>query len=346
MSAAPQVSLLIPTHNNARTIGETIESCLKQTFRDIEIVIYDEESKDATRDIISAAARNDSRVRVLTSETNSGPLRAWRKLLYEARGKYFTWVWSDDLVMPRFVEVLHAALEKNPSHLLAGCNAYRYYYPTDPNIPVQKANLDDPNPKWELLNQLYPTATIKGDAYALGIFAKVYPVTQMCNLYRVEAVKQIFDDYIQLDNPYGWDYSRMAYGNDVAFLSCMGLRSKELVQVGDPLVVARSTPTSMTERLIKKDRWQYWLQYTWAFYHGWSKCRSLSPRMDTLINLAMDRVHFCNIPYAIKNRLKPIHANPFRAARAFWFILRHDRHFKKDAGPASMEEYLAKRNGH
>ena len=34
----------------------------------------------------------------------------------------------------------------------------------------------------------------------------------------------------------------------------------------------------------------------------------------------------------------------FRAARALWFILRHDRHFKKDAGPASMEAYLADRN--
>jgi glycosyltransferase involved in cell wall biosynthesis len=343
MSASPQVSLLIPTHNNARTIGETITSCSNQTFRDLEIIIYDEASRDATRDIINAAAARDPRIRVLMSETNSGPLMAWRKLLYEARGPYFTWVWSDDLIMPRYVEVLHGALEKNPLHLLAGCNAYRYYYPTDPNVPVVPANLNQPHPEWEMLNEPYPTATIKGDAYALGIFAKVYPVTQMCNLFKTAAAKEVFDSYIQLENPYGFDYSRMAYGNDVAFLSAMGLRSKELVQVGDPLVVARSTPTSMTERLIKKDRWQYWLQYTWAFYHGWSKCRHLSPRMETLINLALDRVNFCNLPYAMKNRLWPKHGNPFRATRALWFILRHDRHFKKDAGPDSMEAFLVRR---
>jgi glycosyltransferase involved in cell wall biosynthesis len=344
MSDTPRVSLLIPTHNNARTIAETIESCLNQTFRDLEIIIYDEESKDATRDIINGYAARDPRIRVMTSETNSGPLMAWRKLLYEARGKYMTWVWSDDLILPRFVEVLAGVLDKNPTHLLTGCNAYRYYYPTDPNIPVPKANLEKPDPSWELLNAAYPTATIKGDAYALGIFSKIYPVTQMCNLYRIEAVKQVFDDQIHIENPFGFDYSRGAYGNDVQFLSEIGLRSGELVQVGDPLVVARSTPTSMTERLIKKDRWQYWLQYTWSFYQGWSRCRNLSPRMDTLINLALDRVNFCNIPYALKNRLMPKHANPFRAARALWFILRHDRHFKKDAGPASMEAYLASRN--
>jgi len=343
MSAPPQVSLLIPTHNNARTIAETIESCTRQTFRDLEIVIYDEESRDTTREIIARFAANDPRIRVLTSETNSGPLMAWRKLLYEARGEFMTWVWSDDLILPRFVEVLHGVLQQNPSHLLAGCNAYRYYYPDDPSIPVPKASLDQPHPEWELLNELYPTARIKGDAYALGIFSKIYPVTQMCSLYRTSAVKAVFDHQIHIENPFGFDYSRAAYGNDVQFLSELGLRSGELVQVGDPLVVARSTPTSLTERLIKKDRWQYWLQYSWSFYQGWSRCRNLSPRMDTLLQLALDRVHFCNLAYALKNRLKPKHANLFRAARALWFILRHDRHFKKDAGPASMEAYLAGR---
>jgi hypothetical protein len=62
--------------------------------------------------------------------------------------------------------------------------------------------------------------------------------------------------------------------------------------------------------------------------------------MDKLINLALDRVNFCNLPYGAKNRLWPKHGNPFRAARALWFILRHDRHFKKDAGPESLEAYL------
>ncbi|MBP7826187.1 MAG: glycosyltransferase [Verrucomicrobia bacterium] len=342
MSASPQVSLLIPTHNNARTVAETIASCIGQTFRDLEILIYDEASTDGTREILHKLAATDPRLRVMTSDENSGPLRAWRKLLYEARGEYCTWVWSDDLLLPRYVEVLRGALVQNPTHWLAGCNAYRYYYSADPNLPVPPATLDPPDPSWGLLNERYATATIKGDAYALGIFAKVYPVTQMCNLFRTAAVKQVFDNYIQLENPFGFDYARMAYGNDVAFLSEMGLRSGELVQVGDPLVVARSTPNSLTERLIKKDRWQYWLQYTWAFYYGWSKCRALSPRMNTLINLALDRVHFCNIPYGVKNGRWPRYRNPFRAARALGFILRHDRHFKKDAGPDTMEAYLAR----
>lgn len=342
MAESPLVSLLIPTFNNGGTVGESIESCLRQTYKNLEVLIYDEASRDNTREVIQGYAAQDSRVRVMTSDTNSGPLRAWRKLLHEARGTYCTFVWSDDLILPRYVETLVKVLLENPKDLLAGCNAYRYYLPDDPKVPVEPANLDDPHPKWDLLNTPYETARLKGDAYALGIFAKIYPVTQMCNLFMTSAAREVFDHYIEIANPYGFDYSRLAYGNDVAFLSELGLRSGELVQVGEPLVVARSTPTSMTERLIHTNRWQYWLQYTYAFYAGWSRCRELSPRMGALIRVAEDRVHFCDFFYSLKRRRWPRAGNPFKAARAVWFILRQDRHIRKDASAATMEKWLEK----
>jgi glycosyltransferase involved in cell wall biosynthesis len=345
MSAAPLVSLLIPSHNNASTIGETVESCLRQTFRDLEILIYDEASKDGTLEIINGYAAKDSRIRLMTSPTNSGPLRAWRKLLHEAKGRYATFVWSDDLLLPRYVEVLAGVLQKHPKDLLAGCNAYRYYLPDDPKVVVEKANLDHPNPSWELLNEPYETARLKGDTYALGIFAKLYPVTQMCNLFDVQAAREVFDHYIQIENPYGFDYSRLAYGNDVAFLSELGLRSGELVQVGEPLVVARSTPGSLTERLIHSNRWQYWLQYTYAFYAGWSQCRGLSPRMESLIREAEARVQFCDLFYAAKNRHWPRGGNPFKIARALWFIAHQDRHVNKKASAATLEAWLSRQAG-
>lgn len=345
MPDSPLVSLLIPTHNNARTIAETVDSCAQQTFRDLEILIYDEESRDGTLELINGFAARDSRVRVMASPTNSGPLRAWRKLLHEARGRYATFVWSDDLLLPRYVETLAGVLEKHPKDLLAGCNAYRYYLPDDPNVPVAPANLEQPNPEWELLNERYDTARLKGDAYALGIFAKLYPVTQMCNLFQTEAAREVFDHYIQIENPYGFDYSRLAYGNDVAFLSELGLRSGELVQVGEPLVVARSTPGSLTERLINKNRWQYWLQYTYAFYAAWSGCKALSPRMDALVRVADDRVHFCDFFYSLKNRCWPRGGNPFKMTRAAWFIARQDRHVNKKASAATLEAWLQRHGG-
>src|SRR5580692_9142770 len=133
MASAPLVSLLIPTFNSALTVADAIDSCRQQTFADVEILVYDEVSKDNTREIIQAAARQDPRIRFFSSDTNSGPVRAWRKLLHEARGKYATFVWVDDLILPRYVEVLLKSLEENPSQLIAVSNAYSETLPATVN---------------------------------------------------------------------------------------------------------------------------------------------------------------------------------------------------------------------
>jgi glycosyltransferase involved in cell wall biosynthesis len=304
MASSPPVSLLVPTHNSARTVADAIQSCVSQTFKDLEILIYDEASRDNTREIIAGFAARDPRIRVMTNDTNSGPLLAWRKLLHEARGRWCTFVWADDLILPRYVETLAGVLQKNPADLMAGCNAYRYRMPEDSAPPATPVKWDQPGSDWELLNT-FPTARVKGDEYALGIFAKIYPVTQICNLFDTATARQVFDHYINIENPYDFDFSRHAYGNDVAFLSEMGLRSKELAQIGEPLVIARATPGSLTERIWNTDRWRYWLQYSWAFRYAWMRCRDLSPRMNALIQAADDRVHFCDFFYSLKRRQWP-----------------------------------------
>lgn len=138
MPSPPLVSLLIPTFNSALTAADAIASCRGQTFCDLEIVIYDEVSKDSTRDIIQAAARQDPRIRFFSSDTNSGPVRAWRKLLREARGKYATFVWADDLILPRYVEALVEVLRQNPSHSSPVATPIPRRCPARLRIPARK----------------------------------------------------------------------------------------------------------------------------------------------------------------------------------------------------------------
>lgn len=338
--ATPLVSLLIPTYNSALTIAEAIESCCQQTFRDLEIIIYDEVSKDNTREIINAAAAKDSRIRVITSETNSGPVRAWRKLLHEARGKYSTFVWSDDLILPRYLEVLVAVLEKNPTHLIAGCNAYSEMLPetlaqnSGKNILTGVASR-------RLLHD-FPSVIVRGDEYALGILAAVFPVSQICSLFHTIAAREVFDHYIQFENPYGFDFSRHAYGNDVSFASELGLRSGELFLTGEPLVSCRASPDSMTVNAQRDHRWQYWLQYVWAIRMAWTRCKNLSPRMDALIRVVDDRVSFCETFYALQKRKMPREFNPLKMLRAIWFIFRHDKRKNPQVSPATIQAWLAK----
>jgi glycosyltransferase involved in cell wall biosynthesis len=314
---------------------------MTQSFQDIEILVYDEGSRDATRSVIAAATAQDKRVQVTTSETNSGPVRAWRKLLAAARGRWSTFVWSDDLLMPRYVETLVSVLEKNPPHIIAGCNSYIDH--CEETSPAQSVTFKPyaPTPQQTLLHD-FPTLTLNADEYALGILAGVYPVNQINSLFDTAVAREVFDQYIEFDNPYGFDFSRHAYGNDVAFLSEMALRSGKVVEIGDPLTVVRSSPTSMTSTAHRSHRLQFWLQYTWASRAAWTRCRHLSPRMDVLIRVADQRVSFCDTLYSIQKRKWPREFSLGKFIAALLFLRRYDRRLNKKVSTATIQAFLAR----
>ena len=343
MASTPLVSLLIPTYNSALTVAEAIASCCQQTFQDIEILVYDEASQDNTREFLSAAAARDPRVRVMTSASNSGPVRAWRKLLHEARGRWSTFIWSDDLILPKYVETLLQALEQHPGDIIAGCGCYSDVTPESPAKPE-----DPPDPSRETgqrrLLHGFETVRMRGDAYALVILAAVFPVSQICSLFETETAKDVFDHCIQFDNPYGFDYSRRAYGNDVSFLSELALRSGELMEIGEPLVVCRASPGSMTVNARRDHRWQYWLQYVYAIRAAWTRCRHLSPRMDHLVRVVDERVKLCDLFYSLGRRQWPREPSLLKPLQAVWFLMREDRRMNNKVSPATIEKWLASRS--
>ena len=341
MPSTPLVSLLIPTFNNGLTVADSIASCMLQTFPDIEILLYDEASRDNTREILAAAAARDKRIRVWTSDGNSGPVPAWRKLLHAARGRWSTFVWSDDILMPRYVETLVGVLEKNPPHIVAGCNSYIDFCEARSPDPRPEFKPYSPTSRQKLLHE-FPTLKLKGDEYALGILLGVFPVNQISSLFDTRVAREVFDHYIQFDNPYGFDFSRHAYGNDVAFLSELGLRSGEVMELGDPLTVVLDSPASMTTAARRSHHWQFRLQYTWACRAAWTRCRHLAPRMDALIRVADDRVSFCDTVYSFQKGRWPREFSPLKFARALWFLRRHDRRLNPHVSPATIQAWLAR----
>lgn len=106
-SSAPFVSVVISTYNRASFIRESIESVLRQTFADIEVVVVDDGSTDDTRAIV--ASIEDSRVRYVYQE-NGGIAVARNLGTTVARGRYIAVHDDDDIMMPRRIELGLAAL--------------------------------------------------------------------------------------------------------------------------------------------------------------------------------------------------------------------------------------------
>jgi len=93
----PLVSILIPAFNAARWVGAAIESALTQTWREVEVIVVDDGSRD---DTLAVARRHASeRVRVF-SQPNRGAAAARNRALLEARGTVIQYLDADDLLAP------------------------------------------------------------------------------------------------------------------------------------------------------------------------------------------------------------------------------------------------------
>ncbi len=98
------VSILIPTYNREKLILETINSAINQTYKNIEIIVVDNNSTDDSYKFIKDIARLHTNIKVYQNKENIGLVRNWRKCIEYATGEYAKILWSDDLIAPTFIE--------------------------------------------------------------------------------------------------------------------------------------------------------------------------------------------------------------------------------------------------
>lgn len=111
----PSVSFGIPVRNAEKHIEKLIDSILKQTFQDFEIVIADNVSTDNTREILQKYASKDDRIRYYFNETNIGQIENFNLVFNLSRGKFFRWIGADDWLEPNYVEDCVALMEADPN---------------------------------------------------------------------------------------------------------------------------------------------------------------------------------------------------------------------------------------
>ena len=98
------VSVITPVYNAERFIAEAVESAAKQTYRDIEIVLVDDCSRDNSAEIIAALQRDYPNIIYHRQETNQGAAVARNTALGLAKGRYVAFLDSDDLWLPEKTE--------------------------------------------------------------------------------------------------------------------------------------------------------------------------------------------------------------------------------------------------
>jgi glycosyltransferase involved in cell wall biosynthesis len=112
MTDRPVVSIVMPAYNGADHIAAALRSVLDQSIADIEVVVVDDASDDATADV--AGAIEDPRLRVIRNERRLGPEGNWNRALGEARADLVKVMAQDDLLYPGCLEAQVAALQAHP----------------------------------------------------------------------------------------------------------------------------------------------------------------------------------------------------------------------------------------
>ena len=99
------ISVIIPAYNVEKYILKCLESIIKQTYSNIEIILVDDGSTDKTAEICDEYAKKDDRIKVIHTE-NRGVSEARNKGLENVKGDWITFVDSDDWIEENFCEVL------------------------------------------------------------------------------------------------------------------------------------------------------------------------------------------------------------------------------------------------
>ncbi|HLV62675.1 glycosyltransferase family A protein [Galbibacter sp.] len=125
MALKPLVSIVMPSHNREKFIGEAIDSMLCQTFSDFELIIVDDGSDDNT--LLEIKKFKDLRIKVLQHEVNQGNYVARNTGMAIAKGRYIAVMDSDDIALPNRLQLQVDFLNSHPKVGCVGALAEMIY---------------------------------------------------------------------------------------------------------------------------------------------------------------------------------------------------------------------------
>lgn len=90
------ISVYIPTHNRSEMLKRAVFSVIKQTYKNVEIIICDDGSSDNTEQVVIALQEKYKNIRYLKNDTPKGACAARNLGIFEAKGEYITGLDDDD----------------------------------------------------------------------------------------------------------------------------------------------------------------------------------------------------------------------------------------------------------
>lgn len=120
---SPKVSIVLPTYDGAKYIRQSIDSCLNQTYKNIELIIVDDGSTDETCEV--AKSYKEERIKYLRHEENRGLPYALNTGFAKATGEYLTWTSDDNYYAKEAIQKM-VSFARDKNCLFVYCDYYTF----------------------------------------------------------------------------------------------------------------------------------------------------------------------------------------------------------------------------
>lgn len=221
------VTVGIPAFNSDETVGQSIDSVLTQSFRNLRLLISDNASEDNTQEECLKRVRRDSRVHYYRQTSNIGVFQNYNELFLKCKSKYFKWQSSSDWCDKGFIKSCVDALESNQDAVLA--------YP-EVTLVDEAGNLE----RYTGDFGLYMDDPADRFRYFLNN-------RQLCN---------VFNGVIRTDALRGTRLNGQFQGSDTPLLAELALKGK-FVLIREPMWYRRMTPATMSKLKSAEQREEF-----------------------------------------------------------------------------------------
>ena len=232
----PVVSVIIPVYNQEKYLRECLDSVCNQSLQNIEVICVNDGSTDNSKEILGIYAKRDSRIRIL-SQKNQGAGAARNLGMQIAKGKYLSFLDSDDIFEPLMLETMVRAIEKDNADVLV-CRSDRF----DTNTGIRESM------PWSIRKDLLPNFIPFNSGDVKKNFFELFVWWPWDKLYRKDYIDKI-----------GIQFQELRTTNDLFFV-CTSILIADRVSVISDILIHQRTNLKTSLSSTREKSWGNYLE--------------------------------------------------------------------------------------
>jgi glycosyltransferase involved in cell wall biosynthesis len=241
----PTITTILPTYKRPMLLNRAIDSVRSQTWRDVEIMVRDNCSEDATEQLVCEIAKIDPRVKFIKNAANIGPHENIRLGLDDVKTEFFSILSDDDYLNPDFYSYAMRVFDQYPDAGFVACSVNTV------NLNGEILNVDGKKLNSGMCDgadSIKPTYYSSDEGMA-GYLSSSFPYTWTGYVFRREVAS-----FVRMP-----DFCEVGYGGDIFFIWCAAAKFNFVVSnFRGANITAHTNSVSSTLVNVFDERFLYW----------------------------------------------------------------------------------------